>query len=64
VHNNISYSAVFSLETGVAGLQAYIYALLGCLYLQENVSPRVFSINLKEKIFKFINPRVPGNQFI
>jgi hypothetical protein len=58
VHNNIGYSAVFSLETGVAGLQAYIYALLGCLYLQENVSPRVFSMNLKEKFLKLISKPV------
>jgi hypothetical protein len=53
VHNNIGYSAVFSLETGVAGLQAYIYTLLACLYLQENVSPRVLDTSvLKEYILK------------
>lgn len=48
----IAEIAVTLLEIGVACLQAYIFALLSCIYLQESVADR--KIHLPEKIVAIV----------
>ncbi len=46
--------SVIGLELGVACLQAYIFSLLSCIYLQESVAERkvTFPFNLRRKKVK------------